>query len=93
MVYSAAGDRRDDDIVRQGELLGDAFDRVILYEDTDLRGRKDGEIIGLFRQGWPKAARVSATIEEVHGDLKAIEIALDAVRPGELLVIQPGPRR
>ena len=38
-VYSAAGDRRDCDMVRQGELLGDAFDNVILYEDHYLRGR------------------------------------------------------
>ncbi|HEV3025909.1 MAG TPA: Mur ligase family protein, partial [Pirellulales bacterium] len=28
IVYSAAGDRRDCDMVRQGKLLGDGFDRV-----------------------------------------------------------------
>ena len=26
-VYSAAGDRRDSDMIRQGEMLGDAFDQ------------------------------------------------------------------
>ncbi|HSQ08227.1 MAG TPA: Mur ligase family protein, partial [Chromatiaceae bacterium] len=28
-VYSAAGDRRDEDMIRQGEILGAAFDQVI----------------------------------------------------------------
>ena len=53
-VYSTAGDRRDCDMIGQGELLGEAFDRVILYEDHYLRGRPEGEIIGLFRKGVEK---------------------------------------
>ncbi len=50
-VYSTAGDRRDCDMLLMGQLLGDAFDRVILYEDHYVRGRAAGEIIELFRQG------------------------------------------
>ena len=34
IVFTAAGDRRDEDIIRQGEILGDPFDFVILYEDA-----------------------------------------------------------
>ena len=49
-VYTAAGDRRDCDMIRQGEMLGDAFDRVILYEDHYVRGREKGEIMGLLRK-------------------------------------------
>lgn len=48
IVYSAAGDRRDCDMVRQGEILGAAFNRVILYEDHYLRGRPAGEIMELL---------------------------------------------
>jgi cyanophycin synthetase len=45
IVYSGSGDRRDVDLVRQGELLGDAFDRVILYEDPRyLRGLQEGQM-------------------------------------------------
>jgi cyanophycin synthetase len=88
IVYSAAGDRRDSDMVAQGEQLGGAFDRVVIYEDTYLRGRKEGEISGLFRAGLAKGERVSE-IEEVKGGLQAVEAALGASRPGDLLVIQP----
>ncbi len=86
-VYSTAGDRRDCDLIRQGELLGNAFDRVILYEDHYLRGRKEGEIIGLFRQGVEKGVR-TREIEEIRGAVKAMEYALTTVAPGEVLLLQ-----
>jgi cyanophycin synthetase len=88
IVYSAAGDRRNEDMVRQGEQLGDAFDQVILYEDTYLRGRPEGEIFSLFRQGLTGRKRVRK-IQEIRGGIQAVDTALDGVRPGELLVIQP----
>jgi cyanophycin synthetase len=86
-VYSTAGDRRDADIVRQGELLGGAFDRVILYEDHYLRGRAPGAIIGLFRQGLQAATRTKEIVE-VAGATKAAEAALTSAQPGELVLIQ-----
>ena len=86
-VYSTAGDRRDCDMIRQGELLGAAFDRVILYEDHYLRGRAQGEIIGLFRKGVESATRTKEIIE-ITGATKAAEAALNMVQPGELLLLQ-----
>jgi cyanophycin synthetase len=86
-VYSTAGDRRDCDLIRQGELLGNAFDRVILYEDHYLRGRKEGEIIGLFRRGVESGVR-TREIEEVRGAVKAMEYALSSVGSGEVLLLQ-----
>ena len=37
-------------------MLGEAFDRVILYEDHSVRGRADGEIIRLIREGMAAGA-------------------------------------
>jgi cyanophycin synthetase len=88
VVFSAAGDRRDSDLIRQGELLGDAFDRVILYEDGNCtRGRVPGEIIGLFHRGLAGRLRVSH-VQEVRGAVRAVELALTTARPGELLLVQ-----
>ncbi len=86
-VYTCAGDRRDCDMVRQGQLLGDAFDRVVLYEDHYIRGRREGEIMGLLRQGMAGTKRVAEFVE-VRGAITAVEKALDIIRPGELLMIQ-----
>jgi cyanophycin synthetase len=87
-VYSAAGDRRDTDMIRQAELLGDAFDRVILYEEENcIRGRAWGEINAIFRKGLLGRRRVKH-IEEVQGAIASLEHALSTARPGELLLIQ-----
>ncbi len=87
IVFTAAGDRRDHDIARQGSLVGDLFDHVTLYEDACNRGRADGEVIALLREGLGRGVRVSETLE-TRGELKAIEHALRALKPGDLLVIQ-----
>jgi cyanophycin synthetase len=87
-VYTAAGDRRDGDMVRMGELLGDAFDRVILYEEEHcIRDRPPGQILSLFRQGLAGRSRVSQ-VEEVRGALPAIEMALASAHPGDLVLVQ-----
>ena len=51
VVISAAGDRRDEDIRQQTRILGDAFDEVVLYQDQCQRGRADGEVLSLLREG------------------------------------------
>ncbi len=87
IVYSAAGDRRDGDMVRQGEILAAAFDRVFLYEDQYTRGRASGEIMALFRRGLARGPRVG-DVAEYLGFFKAVEAALGAVRVGDLLILQ-----
>ncbi len=79
-VYSTAGDRRDCDIIRQGELLGAAFDRVVLYEDHYLRGRNPGEIMGLLRKGLSSATRTKEIVE-IRGATNAAETALEFDHP------------
>jgi len=86
-VYSAAGDRRDEDLVRQGHLLADSFDHVIVYEDHYLRGRKPGEIMDLFCQGLEMGKRAKET-QKIVGWQKACADALAQARPGDLLLVQ-----
>ena len=87
VIYSAAGDRRDIDMIRQGEILAGAFDRVVLYEDAYLRGREPGEITRLFKQGLDAGGRVTE-VYSVPGWQKAVDQALSMIQPGELVVMQ-----
>ncbi len=87
IVFSAAGDRRDVDILRQGEILGHQYDHVVIFEDGCNRGRTDGQVVALLRQGLVKGTR-AAEILETRGEMKAIELALRNLKPGDLLVIQ-----
>ena len=86
VVISGAGDRRDQDIRQQTEILGDAFDDVILYEDQCQRGRADGEVVALLREGLANAKRMSFSTE-IKGEFLAIDTALDRLGEGDLCLI------
>ena len=85
-VISGAGDRRDIDIRQQTEILGDAFDEVILYQDQCQRGRADGEVLALLRQGLANAKRAKAS-QEIRGEFAAIDAALSRLEAGDLCLI------
>ena len=86
VVISGAGDRRDEDIREQTAILGNAFDHVILYQDACQRGRADGEVLALLRQGLVQASR-ARQVEEIHGEFKAIDHALAQLQPGDLCLV------
>lgn len=86
VVISGAGDRRDVDIRQQTEILGDAFDDVVLYQDQCQRGRADGEVLALLREGLAGAKRASA-VEEIRGEFAAIDAALARLQAGDLCLI------
>ena len=86
VVISGAGDRRDDDIRQQTQILGDAFDDVILYQDACQRGREDGEVIALLREGLANARR-TRQIDAITGEFLAIDSALNRLQAGDLCLI------
>jgi cyanophycin synthetase len=86
VVISGAGDRRDIDLQRQTEILGDAFDQIILYEDQCQRGRVEGEVIALLRGGLANAKRADV-IREIQGEFLAIDTALASLSSGDLCLI------
>ena len=87
-VYSAAGDRRDCDMIRQGELLGDAFDRVILYEDHYLRGRKPRARSSACSVAASRAACGHARSRKSAARSRRWSMPLSTVGPGEALLLQ-----
>lgn len=87
IVYTAAGDRRDADIIQQAELIADGFDHWVLYEDACTRGRADGEVIRLMKQGMAQGRRLKSHTE-TRGEFTAIEMSLKMLQPGDLLLIQ-----
>ncbi|OJW89222.1 MAG: cyanophycin synthetase [Alicycliphilus sp. 69-12] len=86
VVISGAGDRRDQDIVEQTRTLGAAFDDVVLYQDACQRGRADGEVLALLKQGLEGAPR-TRYVTEIHGEFVAIDHALERLQPGDLCLV------
>jgi cyanophycin synthetase len=86
VVISGAGDRRDEDIREQTAILGAAFDRVVLFEDACQRGRADGEVVRLLRQGLKGASRTQQ-VQAIKGEFLAIDEALKQLQPGDLCLV------
>lgn len=87
IVYSAEDDRRDVDIARQGALLGEQFDRVVLCEVDDAVHRPKGEVIRLLRSGMAEPCR-AGEVMEIHDWSQAVDAAWNRLGRGELLVVQ-----
>lgn len=86
VVISGAGDRRDQDLREQTVVLGAAFDEVVLYQDAAQRGRADGEVLSLLRDGLQGATR-TRHVEEIRGEFLAIDHALARLEAGDLCLI------
>ena len=87
VVVAGCGDRGDADIRELTRLLGDTFDRFVLYQDlATQRGRADGEVLALLREGLAGAQRAS-DVEDIRGEFLAIDAALAGVEEGDLCLI------
>jgi cyanophycin synthetase len=86
VVISGPGDRRDEDIRQITQILGDAFEEVVMYEDQCQRGRSNGEVMALLREGL-KAATKATQRSEIYGEFLAIDTALSHLQAGELCLV------
>ena len=84
------GDRRDEDLIELGKLSATFFDRVIVKEDDDLRGRKWGEVAELIVHGIEQVATETNTPiphSIMLNETEAIEWALDNAPDNSLVTI------
>ena len=86
VVISGPGDRRNDDIRQITQILGDAFEEVVMYEDQCQRGRADGEVMALLREGLANANKATKR-SEINGEFRAIDTALNGLPAGELCLV------
>jgi len=86
-VFTAAGDRRDVDMVEMGRLLGDAFDEIVIFADRSVRGRDPLQIAALIGQG-VRGGRRARVVRVEPSFCRAAQQVLDAARPGDLVVLQ-----
>jgi cyanophycin synthetase len=87
-VIGAPGDRRDADITELGELAGNMFDRIIIKEDSDRRGREPGVVAELLKQGVINTAP-HLSCDVILDEETSINQALDHAPDSSLVVIFP----
>ena len=87
VVLNAPGDRREEDFDAIAKEAAPHFDRVILRDDEDLRGRKPGEVVGRLREGLIRYGLAEDAIEEARNEPEAVRRALSIARRDDLVVI------
>jgi len=91
-VVGGPGDRRDEDLIELGKLSATFFERIIVKEDDDTRGRPWGDAAEFIVQGIEQvvAENQTATTHSIMlKEAEAIEWALDNAPDNALVTIFP----
>ena len=86
-VISMPGDRSDADMNAFGELAGKTFDRIVIREDVNRRGRKNGEIAGILKSAVGRSGHADEDIRIVLDELEAVQAAIDISGKTDLVVL------
>ncbi len=87
-VVGAPGDRRDEDIEELGQLSVSMFNRIIIKEDSDRRGREPNVVASLIQKGII-SINPDVNHEIILDEVMAIETSLSQASDGALVVIFP----
>ena len=75
------GDRRNECIREVGRLCGRSFTKLYIKEDSDLRGRKAGEVADILYNAAVEEGMSPELISVIHSETKAFETAILKLRP------------
>ncbi len=81
------GDRPDESIREVGRIAAQGFKRLIIREDSDLRGRLPGEIAQLLYNAAVQNGMSQSKIEVVLSEIEAFRRGLDSCVPGDTFVM------
>jgi len=87
-VIGGPGDRRDEDFITLGRLSAAIFDRIIVKEDDDTRGRPRGDAAALIAEGI-RQIQPNLDCRVILDEAEAIQIALECAPEKSLVVILP----
>lgn len=87
-IIGGPGDRRNEDLRLLGKIAAGVFDRIIIKEDDDKRGREAGEAASLIAKGI-FAENSQINYEIILSETEALEKGLNDAKPGNLVVIFP----
>ncbi len=86
-VISVPGDRSDGDMTAFGELSGKTFDRIVIREDDNTRGRPRGEISSILRESAIRAGIQEESVSVVLDELEAVQSAVNMADKSDLVVL------
>lgn len=86
-VIASPGNRRNCDIIKLGYVAGKGFNRLIIKEDENLRGKRPGEVAMLLQQGAQEAGLKGDKIQIILDEEEAITYSLENAGKGDIVVV------
>ena len=86
-MHSGTGNRRDEDIIEFGRVLGRTYDHIVLI-DSDPRRRPLGETADFVKKGILETDFPEEELTEIHDVREATQAALEMASTGDLVVLQ-----
>ncbi len=86
-VVGMPANRRDRDLKVAGRLAADFLDRMIIKEDKDKKGRKEGEAASLLLDGVVQASNPAENVQVILDEQEAIKTALSMTSQDEAVVV------
>jgi cyanophycin synthetase len=83
-IIAATGDRKDDDIFRQGEYAARIFDEIIIRHDKDARGRSNEEMTSILQQGI-HSVDPDKPVTVISDEYEATKYAVDQAEPDSFI--------
>jgi cyanophycin synthetase len=84
-VIGVPGDRRDEAIGKVGALCARHFDKLIVKEDKDLRGRAPGEVANILKSAAQRAE--AGDVEVVLSEPEALRAAMAQAQKGDFITV------
>ena len=85
-IIYGIGDRREEDNHELGRLSGELFCKIIIREDTDLRGKKAGESSAIVKRG-VESSSFNPPVVFIPKEKQALLFAMENALPGTLVML------
>jgi cyanophycin synthetase len=85
-IVTLPGDRTNEAIAATARVAAAAFERIVVSEDHDLRGREPGEVARLVAEA-VRDERPEVDCRIVPNEVEALDAAIRHMRSGELVVV------
>lgn len=86
-VIGVPGDRTDSSVIEVGRIAGMNFDRIVIKEDEDRRGRDVGGIAALLKKGIIESNFRKENMNIILSETEAFTKAIEGSLPGDMVII------
>lgn len=85
-IICGIGDRRDEDSFELGRLSAELFCKIIIREDTDLRGKAAGETSAIVKRG-VESSCFNPPVVSIPNEKQALLFAMENAKPDTLVML------